>query len=187
MSADLIKRAKEDFDKVITALKTGLATVRTGRATPQILNGVQVHVSAYGATMPLSQLAGVAAPDARLLVVNPHDKSTMADIEKAIKAANLGLNPSNDGKVINVPIPPLTTQRRDELAKQVKKLAEEAKVRARQVRKDQNDLAKKKKDGGEFTEDQQKKFLDQIQKTTDACVADIDKLAAAKEKEVKDS
>lgn len=173
-----------DMEKAVDALKRELLAVRTGRASPSILENVQVHVQSYGSTMHLRELASIAAPDARLLVVNPWDKGTILDIEKAIATAGLGFNPSNDGQVIRIPIPPLTGERRQQLVKVVRKAVEECKVRVRGVRRDYNELLKSAFDDGEITEDQLKKGMERVQHATDLYVKKVDEVGAAKEKEV---
>lgn len=184
MSDDYLDGMDADFGKVISGFERELTAVRTGRATPQLLDGVTVHVAAYGSAMPLNQLASVSAPDARLLVVNPWDKGTIPDIEKGIASAGLGLNPSNDGQVIRVPIPALTGERRQELVRTVRKMAEDARIRARHVRRDYNDMVKDLEAESEISEDERKSLMKRIQEATDACIARIDSIAAAKEKEV---
>ncbi len=184
MSEEYLESMKEDFDKVVQSLQREFTAIRTGRASPQLLDSVQVAVSSYGATMPLKQLATVSAPDARLLVVNPWDKGTLADIEKAIRAADLGLNPSNDGQIIRVPIPPLTGERRQALVKSVRRITEEHRVSARKVRREYNDLFKDLEAEKEISQDELKRLLDKVQEATDAAIRRIDELAAAKEKEV---
>ena len=174
----------EDMQQTIESFTRDLATVRTGRASPQLLDGVQVPVASYGATMPLNQLATVTAPDPRLLVVNAWDKSTLGDVEKAITAAGLGLNPSNDGTLIRVPIPALTGERRKEMVKQVGRLTEDARIRVRRVRKEYNDLFKSLESDKEITEDDLRRALDLVQKSTDKHVAKVEGIASAKQKEV---
>ena len=175
---------KDDMAKTIDAFMRDLATVRTGRASPQLLDGVTVPVASYGATMPLNQLATVTAPDPRLLVVNPWDKSTLGDIDKAITAAGLGLNPNNDGTIIRVPIPALTGERRREMVKQVGRLTEDARIRVRRVRRDYNELFKSLESDKEITEDELRRSLDLVQKSTDAHVAKVEEISEAKQKEV---
>ena len=184
MSQEYLDAMSDDFKKGPSAFQRDLTSIRTGRATPQILEPVKVEVASYGAVMPLNQIATVSAPDPRLLVVNPWDKNTISDIEKGILAAGLGLNPSNDGQVVRVPIPPLTGERRKQMTRQVGKLAEDFRIRARQVRKEYNELFRELESEKEITEDDLKRFLDQVQKSTDVCVAEVNKLAAQKEKEV---
>ncbi len=181
---EYLETLDEDMDSCIDAFKKDLNTVRTGRASPQILDGVQVAVAAYGATMPLNQLATITAPDARLLVVNAWDKSTLPDIERAISSAGLGLNPSSDGAVIRVPIPALTVERRREMVKQVKRLAEDAKVRVRRVRRDYNELLRELESEKEISEDEMHRSLDQVQKTTNDYVNRVDKLSEKKQADV---
>lgn len=173
-----------DMDKAVETLKKELLGVRTGRASPSILDNVQVYVASYGSSMSIKELARIAAPDARLLVVQPFDKGTILDIEKAIATAGLGFNPSNDGQVIRIPIPPLTGERRQQLVKVVKKCVEDAKVRVRQVRRDYNELLKSAFDDGDITEDQLKRGMDKVQSVTDQFVKKVDEVGAAKEKEV---
>lgn len=173
-----------DMDKVIDSLKRELLGVRTGRASPTLVENLPVHIESYGSTMPLKQCGNITAPDARLLIVNPWDKTTLRDIEKAIGSAGLGLNPSNDGQIIRIPIPPLTGERRQALVKLVKKAAEEAKVRVRAVRRDYNEILKTAYDDKEITEDELKRAEEKVQKSTDLHVKKVDDVAAAKEKEV---
>ncbi len=175
---------KDDMDKSVESFKRDLATVRTGRASPQLLDTVTVLVPSYGATMPLNQLATVTAPDPRLLVVNPWDKSTLGDIEKAITAAGLGLNPNNDGTIIRVPIPALTGERRKEMVKQVGRMTEDARIRVRRVRKEYNDLFKELEGDKEITEDDLRRALDLVQKSTDKHVSKVEQIAEGKQKEI---
>jgi ribosome recycling factor len=143
-----------------------------------------VVVQSYGATMPLNQLATVQAPDARLLTISPWDKGTLPDIERAILAAGLGLNPSNDGQIIRLPVPPLTQERRKELVKLAKKAGEDAKVRVRHIRREYNDMFKDGEKGGDISEDDLTRLLDKVQSSTDAYVAKVDAVVAKKEAEV---
>lgn len=184
MVDEYIQAMDDDFKKVIAGYEKDLTSVRTGRATPQLLDAVHVHVAAYGSSMPINQLASISAPDARLLVVNPWDKSTIPDIEKGIMGAGLGLNPSNDGQIVRVPIPALTGERRQELVKAVKKMAEEARVRARGVRREYNDIFRDLEKDKEITEDELNRALKKVQDATDGCIARIDEIANGKEKEV---
>ena len=184
MTAEYLAELANDMKSTQEALQNQLATVRTGRASPQLLDSLKVAVASYGAEMPLKQLATIAAPDARLLVVTPWDKSTIADIEKAIATAALGLNPSNDGQLIRVPIPPLTGDRRQELVRLVRKYGEEFKVRARSVRKDYRDLFSSLESDKEISEDELKRLLDQVQGATDDAVKSIDATIKAKEQEI---
>ncbi len=175
---------KGDFAKVEEAFKRELTAIRTGRASPKLLENVQVDVAAYGSKMPINQLATVSAPDARLLVVNPWDKGTISDIEKGILAAGLGLNPSNDGSVVHVPVPPLTEERRRDMVRSIRKMLEDAKIRARSVRREYNDTFKELEAEKEISEDELKRALDKVQSGTDECVKTLDAIAAAKETEI---
>ena len=159
-----------------------LAGVRTGRASVTILDGV--HVEAYGAKMPLNQLAGLSVPEPALIVAQPFDPSQLGAIEKAIRAADLGLNPSNDGKVVRIPIPPLTDERRKELSRHVHKLAEEGRNAVRLVRREANDRLKKLLKDHKVSEDDEKKGLDEVQKITDAHVKLIDELQKKKDQDL---
>src|SRR5262249_51694255 len=153
-------------------VKHELAGVRTGRASVTILDGV--HVEAYGSRMPLNQLAGLSVPEPTMIVAQPFDPSQLSAIEKAIRASDLGLNPSNDGKVVRVPIPSLTEERRKELSRHVHKLAEEGRNSVRQVRRDANDRLKKLLKDHTISEDDERKALDEVQRVTDLYVKHID-------------
>lgn len=183
---EYLETLEEDMAGALTALSHELGKIRTGRASPKLIDSIDVEVASYGARMPLNQLATVQAADARLLVVTPWDKSTLTDIEKGIVAAGLGLNPMSDGKILRVPVPPLTAQRRQELVRSVGAAAENAKVAARGTRRSYNDLLRQAEKDGEISEDDLRKALDRIQKATDAIVAKIDEVAAAKESEVRE-
>ena len=185
MSADeYLKDVVGDMEKTLDQLRRELAAVRTGRATPSLIEHVHVEVAAYGSSMPLKQLGNIGAPDARLLVVNPWDKSTLGDIVKAIGSAGLGLNPSSDGQVVRVPIPSLTGERRKDLVKQVGKIAEECKVRIRSVRREYNELFEGMQKDKEITEDELKRMKEKVQQHTDAFIKKSDEASEAKEKEV---
>ena len=154
------------------------------RSSPQLLESVRINVTSYGAEMPLKQLATIAAPDARMLVVTPWDKSTIGDIERGITLAQLGLNPSNDGQLVRVPIPPLTGDRRQELVRMIRKFGEEFKVRVRGVRKDYREIFTSLEEDKDISEDELKKMLDKVQSATDAAVDRIDATIKAKEQEI---
>ena len=156
--------------------------VRTGRASVTILD--TVHVEAYGAHMPLNQVASLSIPEPTMIVAQPFDPSLMGTIEKAIRSANLGLNPTNDGKVVRIPIPPLTEERRKELSKLVHKYAEEGRNGVRQIRRDANDRLKKLLKDHEISEDDERRGLDEVQKITDQHVAAIDELQKKKDGEL---
>jgi ribosome recycling factor len=178
----VIKEMKEKMEKAIQAYTRSLATVRAGRANPSLLDAVQVEY--YGAPTPLKQLASITVPEARLLLITPYDKTVINDMEKAILKADLGLNPSNDGNVIRISIPPLTEERRKELVKVVRKYAEDAKVAVRNIRRDSNDELKKLEKDGQLTEDELRGYQDDVQKETDNYIKKIDELTKTKEEEV---
>jgi ribosome recycling factor len=159
-----------------------LSGVRTGRASVTILDSV--HVEAYGTRMPLNQLAGLSVPEPSLIVAQPFDHSLLGAIEKAIRASDLGLNPANDGKVVRIPVPSLTEERRRELSRHVHKLTEEGRNQVRQVRRDANERLKKLLKDHKISEDDEKKGLDEVQKLTDAHVKQIDDLQKKKDQEL---
>ena len=163
-------------------LRHELGGVRTGRASVTILD--TVHVEAYGSKMPLNQLAGLSVPEPTLIIAQPFDPSQLGTIEKAIRASDLGLNPSNDGKVIRIPIPSLTEERRKELSRHVHKLSEEGRNAVRQVRRDANERLKKLLKDHKISEDDERRALDDVQKATDAHVATIDELQRKKDTEL---
>ena len=159
-----------------------LGGVRTGRASVTILD--PVHVEAYGSRMPLNQLASLSVPEPALIVAQPFDPSQLGHIEKAIRAADLGLNPSNDGKLVRIPIPPLTEERRKQLAKQIHEIAEEHRTAIRNIRRDENDKLKKMLKDKTISEDSERDALEQIQKLTDTHIGKIDELSKSKEHEI---
>ena len=173
---------KERMEKSIGAFKEKLSEIRAGRANPAILNKVKIDY--YGTPTPINQVAGVSVPEARLIVIQPWDISVLKDIEKAILASDIGLNPNNDGKVIRLAFPELTEERRKDLAKEIRKIAEEAKVSIRAIRRDGIDEAKEKQKNSEITEDELKSAETEIQKITDKYIDEIDKILADKEKEI---
>lgn len=172
------------MEKTVNSLKEEYNTIRTGRASAAIFD--KVRVDYYGTPTPLSQVGTISIPEARLVVVSPFDKSLISAIEKAIQTADLGLNPSNDGKVIRIAIPPLTADRRKELVKQAKNTAENYRTTIRNIRRDGNDALKKQQKAGELTEDQLKTETDKLQKLTDKYIEEINKVYEAKEKEIMD-
>lgn len=174
--------AKSRMDKTIESLKNEMNSIRTGRASASLFD--RVRVDYYGQKSPLNQVAQVSIPDARTVVISPFDKSLITEIEKAVLVADLGLNPSNDGKVIRIAIPALTADRRKELVKQAKSVGENYKTAIRNIRRDGNDDLKKQQKAGEITEDQLKKETDDLQKLTDKYIADIQSVCDAKEKEI---
>ncbi|MFD3445495.1 ribosome recycling factor [Microbacteriaceae bacterium 4G12] len=182
MAQQAMKTAKEKMEKAISAYTRELGTIRAGRASASVLE--KVTVDYYGAPTPVIQLANITVPEARLLVIQPYDKSSIGDIEKAILKSDLGLNPSNDGTVIRIAFPALTEERRRDLVKVVKKYAEEAKVAVRNVRRDANDELKKLEKNGEITEDDLRGYTEDIQKETDKHIVKIDDVTKNKEKEI---
>lgn len=173
---------EDKLEKVVAVLQNEYATVRAGRANPHILDKLQVE--AYGGMSPLNQLGNVAAADARCLVISPWDKSLLKAIEKAILQSNLGLNPTNDGNVIRLVFPELTEERRKELVKQVKKMGEDAKVAARNVRREGMEGIKKLKTGKEISEDEASNAEQDVEKKVAKCMEGIEKAIAVKEKEL---
>ncbi len=177
-----IKRVKERMEETLEAVRREFGTVRTGKATPALLDTVRVE--AYGSKMALNQVATVSTPEASLLLVQPFDRSLMSEIEKGILQADLGFNPANDGQVIRIPIPPLNEERRKEYVKLLSKMAEEARVSIRHARREGNDEVKARKKEGELSEDEARRTEDEIQKLTDQYTGKIDELLQAKEKEI---
>jgi ribosome recycling factor len=182
MTIKSLKEASERMDKAAAALAHEFATVRTARASGAIFEKLTVEY--YGVQTPLLQIASVGAPEAQLLVISPYDKSAMGAIEKAILASDLGLNPSNDGVVIRVPFPPLTEERRKELAKLCRTYAEEARIAVRNIRRDINDYFKTQEREHEISQDDLRRFEADVQKTTDAHIAEIDEMVKRKEQEI---
>ncbi|MEH7108049.1 ribosome recycling factor [Bacillus sp. JJ1764] len=182
MAKQVIDSAKERMAKGIQAYSRELASIRAGRASASLLD--RITVDYYGAPTPVNQMAGISTPEARLLVIQPYDKTILNDIEKAILKSDLGLNPTNDGSVIRITIPQLTEERRKELVKLVKKESEEAKVAVRNIRRDANDELKKLEKNGEITEDAHRGYSDDIQKLTDDHINKIDQITKEKEKEI---
>lgn len=182
MIKDLLTEIENHMKGTIEATKRELAAVRTGRASAGLLDRVMVEY--YGTLTPLKQLANITVPEARMIIVQPWDKSALSAIEKAIQKSDLGLNPVNDGGTIRLPIPQLTEERRKELVKVVKKEAEEKRVIIRNLRRDGNEKAKALEKSGNISEDDVKRALDDIQKLTDKYIQEIDKLLDLKEKEI---
>ena len=170
------------MEKTIAALKDSFNTIRTGRANAALFD--KVRVDYYGTKSPLNQVATIQIPEARSVIIQPFDKSLISEIEKAILTADLGLNPSNDGKVIRISIPALTADRRKELVKQAKNMAENSRTSIRNIRRDGNDEFKKQQKSGELTEDGLKAETDKLQKLTDKYIDEINKIYDAKEKEI---
>lgn len=174
--------AGDRMEKAVTSLRRELATIRAGRAMPSLLDKISVEY--YGSGMPINQLANISAPEPRLLIIQPWDKKTVAEIERAILKSDLGLTPNNDGSVIRLAVPQLTEERRKELVKLVKKKAEEARVAIRNIRRDINEEIKKSEKSGEITEDEMHKTQDDIQKMTDKFIEEVEKVLSTKEKEI---
>lgn len=170
------------MEKTIASLKDSFNTIRTGRANAAIFD--KVRVDYYGTKSPLNQVATIAIPEARSVIITPFDKSLISEIEKAIQVADLGLNPSNDGKVIRIQIPALTAERRKELVKQAKAIAENSRTAIRNIRRDGNDDLKKQQKDGTLTEDGLKTETDKLQKLTDKFIDEINKIYEAKEKDI---
>ena len=173
---------EQKMQKTVEALKDSFNTIRTGRASASIFD--KVRVDYYGTKSPLNQVATIAIPEARSVIVTPFDKSLITEIEKAIQASDLGLNPSNDGKVIRIQIPALTAERRKELVKQAKTVAENSRTAIRNIRRDGNDDLKKQQKDGTLTEDGLKTETDKLQKLTDKYIEEINKIYDAKEKDI---
>jgi len=182
MVNDIIKSLQGDIDKAIEAFRRELGKVRTGRANLSILDGVRVEY--YGTPTPLNQVASLAVADARLITVKPWERSLIPEIEKAIRAAQLGLNPQSDGELVRLPMPALTQERRQELVKVVKKMSEDARVALRGARRDANEMLKELLKDGTITEDDERKGLKTVQETTDKSVTKVDEIVAKKEAEI---
>jgi len=182
MIEQIKKELNESMQGAVSSLHGQLTKVRTGRANANVLDGVMVDY--YGSPTPVKQVGQISTPEARLLQIQPFDKSLISEIEKSIINANLGLNPSNDGNLIRIQFPALTEDKRKDLVKQVKKLGEDAKIKVRNARRDKNDALKKSEKAKEITEDEVKKFTDEIQKITDKFIKDIDDTIDKKEKEL---
>lgn len=182
MIKDIIHSAEDKMNKTISVLKKELASMKAGRANPTILDRVEVEY--YGSMVPISKVGNVSAPEPRIILIQPWEKSSIKNIEKAILKSDLGLTPSNDGSVIRLVIPELTEETRKNLVKTVKKTGEEARVAVRSIRRDSNDKIKALKKNNEISEDDMKKAEDDIQKKTDNFIKEIDKIIEGKEKEI---
>lgn len=182
MVEEIFEDLKDRMGKSIESLKREYSRLRTGRASISLLDGIRV--SYYDTPTPLNQMASLAVPEPRLIVIQPWDKTAIEDIEKAILKSELGLTPINDGKVIRISIPPLTEERRKELVKVARKMSEENKVAVRNIRRDANEMLKDLKKEKEITEDDLYRSQEEVQKTTDQFISQVDELCAAKEKEI---
>lgn len=179
---DVYQQLKTRMDKAVEDFRANLAAARTGRASVHMLDTVRVPY--YGSEMPLNQLSSVHSPDPQLLTVQPFDPGILVEIDKAIRSAGLGLNPQNDGKIIRIPVPPLTEERRKEMVKHLHKILEDHRTAIRNVRRDGNEAIKKAMKDKKITEDDEKKALDEVQKLTDAEIKKMEEMSAAKEKEL---
>lgn len=175
-------QAKDKMEKSIVSLQQNLAKLRTGRASLAVLDGIKIDY--YGTLSPLNQVASLAIPEPRLITIQPWETNLLQTIEKAIEKANIGLTPNNDGKIIRLPIPQLTEERRKEIVKSLKVMVEEARVAVRHVRRDANEVLKKLQKDSKITEDELKKGTDQIQKMTDDTISKVDKIAENKEQDI---
>ncbi len=182
MTKELKKQAKERMEKAVEALKKDFASIRTGRASLSLLEGITVDY--YGTQTPLNQVAALSVPEPRMITIQPWEQRMIPIIEKAILQSDLGLTPSNDGKIIRINIPPLTEERRKQLVKVVKKRAEEARVSIRNIRRDLNEELKKMEKAKEISEDDLKRDLEEVQKLTNQFIEKVDEILETKEKEI---
>jgi ribosome recycling factor len=179
---EILNNCEDRMKKTLVALSADYQAIRTGRASAALFD--KIRVDYYGAPTPLSQVASISTPEARLVVIQPWDKTLLSPIEKAIQKSELGLNPSNDGKLLRIAFPPLTEDRRKELAKQAKGISEQSKIAVRNIRRDGMDEIKKDQKAGKISEDEQAEAEDKLQKMTDSYIAKVGDSAAAKEKEI---
>lgn len=182
MVDQIFKDGEARMRQAITSTTNTFATIRTGRANPSLLDRIVVNY--YDTPTSLNQLASISAPEPRMLLIQPWDKTVIKDIEKAIMASDLGLTPNSDGNVIRIGIPQLTEERRKQLVKVVKKESEDHRIAIRNIRRDMNDAIRSLEKNGEITEDESRRYLDEVQKLTDKYIAEVDRLAEAKEKEI---
>lgn len=182
MTMPTIKEMKDQMDAAVDAMRREFSGVRTGKATPNLLDTVRVE--AYGSRVPLNQVATVNTPEPRMIVVQPWDKTLINDIEKGIMTADLGLNPSNDGNLIRVPIPPLSEERRKDMVKLLHKMAEEGKISIRHARQEGNKTVKQREHDHDISEDEARRQLDEIQEITDQYITKIDEMMKKKEEEI---
>ena len=182
MKEEILSELRQNMKSTIDALKKQFTKIRTGRASTALLDGIKVNC--YDTQMPLDQVASLSVPESRLITIKPWDQSIIGEIEKSILKSELGLTPMNDGKIIRISIPPLTEERRKELAKLAKKMAEEGKISIRNHRREANELFKELKNEKEISEDEMYKFQDEVQKITDEFIKNTDEITAEKEKEI---
>ncbi|MDR1353310.1 MAG: ribosome recycling factor [Treponema sp.] len=180
----VISAAEDRMKKTVASLKEGFGSIRTGRASASLFDKIKVDY--YGDKSPVNQVANISVPEARLIVIQPWDKGLIGEIEKAIRSSELSLNPSNDGKVIRITIPPLTGERRNELSKLAKNQAEQSRVAVRNIRRDGNEELKKLLKNGDLTEDDERANTDELQKLTDSYIAKISQTLEEKEKEIRE-
>jgi ribosome recycling factor len=178
----VISSSEDRMKKTIASLKEGFAAIRTGRASASLFD--KIRVDCYGDKSPLNQVANISIPEARLVVIQPWDKGLIGEIEKAVRSSELSLNPSNDGKVIRISIPPLTEERRKELAKVAKNQAEQSRVAVRNIRRDGNEELKKLLKNGDLTEDEESRNAEELQKLTDSYITKINQVLEEKDKEI---
>lgn len=184
MNESILNTVRDKMKKAVGHTRDEMLHIRTGKAVPALLDVVKVDY--YGTHLPLKQIANISAPEARLLMVQPYDRNALGAVEKAILASDLGLTPQNDGLCIRLPIPMLTTERREELIKVVRKMAEEGRVAIRNIRRDAKEAIKKAEKAGELSEDESRRILDMVQKETDAEIAAIDALLKTREVEIRE-
>ena len=182
MTKELIQKAKNRMEKVVEDLRRELASVRTGRANISLLDHIKIDY--YGTPTPINQVATLAVPEPNMITAQPWDASVLGDIEKVIRSSDLGLNPSNDGKIVRIPIPPLTEERRKQLAKHIGKVLEDHRMAVRNVRRDENDILKKMLKEKQISEDDDRKAIEEVQKLTDLYVGKVEELAKKKEEEI---
>lgn len=179
---DILKEVSKKMDSALNNLRKEFSTIRTGKASPALLDAIRVEY--YGTNVPIKQVANIGIPEPRLIVIQPWEQNMVPVIEKAIMASDLGLNPSSDGRVVRIPIPRLTEERRKELVKTVKNMGEDAKIAIRNIRREGNDMVKKQEKQNKITEDDKYKLLDDIQEITDKHTEKVDEIVEKKEKEM---
>jgi ribosome recycling factor len=180
----ILKKAEEDMNQAVEFLKQEFRSVRTGRATPALVDSIRVQVEAYGSTMTIKELANIAVTEGNVIVIKPYDPATLKDIERGIEKSGLGINPQNDGKMIRLPVPPLSTERRNQLANHIRQLAEQQRVAIRNVRRDANKALEAAKKAKTLSEDDAERGEKKIQELTDEFIKKIDKLTEEKTKEL---
>lgn len=185
MSTEILRDTSERMAKSVQHTQEEMGRIRTGKATASLLDPIKIDY--YGTPTPLNQVASINVPEPRMLVIMPYDKNSLETVEKAIYASDLGLTPQNDGKVIRLPIPMLTAERREELAKVVKRLAEEGKISVRNVRRDSNDQIKKAEKASEISEDESHRLLDKVQDLTNKSIEELDRIFKAREEEIRET